>query len=233
MIVVVVFIFLALLVISSVNASIIINNSLINEDSSLGLSACLQNPSTCIQTDLGWVQGHINGANVREWTGIQYGKAPIGELRWEDPVSPVPYYGIYEANFKAPGCSQVCTLPPGYCPITTSEDCLYLSVWAPLQPSSTKYLKGYPVHLWIHGGFFTEGAGNTPIYNGTNFALKNIITVVINYRLGALGFLAFPSSTGNYGLKDQRLALLWIKKNIASFGGNPNSITIAGQRYNI
>jgi len=181
-----------------------------------------------VETDLGWIQGHKNGAQVREWTGIPYAVPPIGSLRWEDPVSP-QYTDVYQATFNAPGCSQICTLPPGTCPVTVSEDCLYLSVWAPLSASSS-YPEGYPVNFWIHGGSFEVGLGNTPLYNGTNFALKDVITVVINYRLGAFGFLASQSMTGNYGIKDQRLALQWTKRNIAAFGGNPNSITIAGQR---
>jgi len=187
-----------------------------------------------VQTDQGWIQGHINGGNVREWTGIPYAVPPVGTLRWTDPVSPLPDQSggncyIYQASFNAPGCSQICTLPPGTCPVTVSEDCLYLSIWAPLNQSSF-HPEGYPVIFWIHGGTFTQGLGNTPLYNGTNFAIKNVITVVINYRLGAFGFLASKSMTGNYGIKDQRLALQWTKRNIAVFGGNPNNITIAGQR---
>ena len=187
-----------------------------------------------VQTDLGWIHGHTNGAKVREWTGIPYAVPPVGLLRWTDPISPLSDQSggncIYQATFNAPGCSQICTLPPGTCPVTVSEDCLYLSVWAPLNQSSF-HPDGYPVIFWIHGGSFTQGLGNTPLYNGTNFAIKNVITVVINYRLGALGFLASKSMTGNYGIKDQRLALQWTMRNIAVFGGNPNNITIAGQRY--
>jgi para-nitrobenzyl esterase len=71
--------------------------------------------------------------------------------------------------------------------------------------------------------------GNCALYNGTYFAQKNVVTVVVNYRLGAFGFLASASMDGNYGLKDQRLALQWVQKNIGGFGGNPNKVTVGGQ----
>jgi para-nitrobenzyl esterase len=105
---------------------------------------------------------------------------------------------------------------------------LYLSVWAPHDPSPKP--EGYPVLFWIHGGAFEQGLGDCALYNGTNFATKGVVTVVINYRLGALGFMASENMQGNYGFLDQRLALQWTKANIAGFGGNPNDITIAGQR---
>jgi carboxylesterase type B len=183
-----------------------------------------------VKTDLGYVQGHMAYENVREWNGIPYAVPPVGELRWTYPQSPEPYASTYEANFMAPGCSQTCKLPPGNCPIYgIGEDCLYLSVWAPHDPP--KDPKGYPVMFWIHGGAFEQGLGDCALYNGTNFATKGIITVVINYRLGAMGFMAAENMQGNYGFMDQRLALEWTKRNIAAFGGNSDDITIGGQRF--
>ena len=99
---------------------------------------------------------------------------------------------------------------------------------APHEPSTDP--KGYPVMFWMHGGAFEQGLGNCALYNGTNFAQKGIVSVVINYRLGAFGFMASESMQGNYGFIDQRFAMEWTQRNIAGFGGNPSDVTIAGQR---
>ena len=134
----------------------------------------------------------------------------------------------YVANFNANGCPQLCNLPPGNCPAYgLSEDCLYLSVFAPTKPPTNP--AGYPVFFWIHGGAFEQGLGNCALYNATYFAEKGIVTVVTNYRLGALGFTASESMDGNYGIKDQRLAMQWVQDNIAAFGGNPDLVTVGGQ----
>ena len=109
-------------------------------------------------------------------------------------------------------------------------DCLYLSIYTTSLPSpGSDNLK--PVFFWIHGGGFNVGGGD--LGTGPDYLLESGVTVVtINYRLGPLGFLALEGRddiTGNQGLKDQLMALRWIKKNIASFGGDPNRITIAGE----
>ena len=112
-------------------------------------------------------------------------------------------------------------------------DCLYLSIYTTGLPSGshgTDNLELKPVFFWIHGGGFSLGGGD--LGTGPDYLLESGVTVVtINYRLGPLGFLALEGRddiTGNQGLKDQLMALRWIKKNIASFGGDPNRITIAG-----
>src|ERR1700727_443973 len=116
-------------------------------------------------------------------------------------------------------------LPPG--PI--SENCLYLNVYTPASHGSSS---GRPVLVWIHGGGLTvDGARN---YDGTKLAADGTVVVTINYRLGALGFLAHPAlaphgAAGNYGLMDQQAALRWVQRNIARFGGDPRNVTIAGQ----
>ena len=194
------------------------------------VSSALKDDGLLVKTTQGLIQGHINEVGIREWRGIPYAQPPVNELRWEYPLPApaMPDGQVYQANFNAPGCQQICKLPPGNCPeYGISEDCLYLSVFAPTEPSSDP--NGYPVLFWIHGGAFEQGLGNCALYNGTNFAQKNIVSVVINYRLGALGFMASSNMKGNYGFMDQRLALQWTKANIAGFGGNPNHVTIAGQ----
>lgn len=113
----------------------------------------------------------------------------------------------------------------------TSEDCLYLNVWA--KPGVRKA----PVIVYIHGGAFYSGAGSFPIYDGEAVARRGAVFVNLNYRVGPLGFLALPElsaesptrTSGNYGLLDQIAALQWVKRNIARFGGDPDNVTIAGQ----
>jgi para-nitrobenzyl esterase len=116
--------------------------------------------------------------------------------------------------------------PPG----PQSEDCLYLNVTTPtLRPDARR-----PVLVWIHGGGFTQdGAVN---YDGTKLSEHGAVVVTLNYRLGALGFLAHPAfahrpggPTGNYGLMDQQAALRWVQRNIWRFGGDPGDVTIAGE----
>jgi para-nitrobenzyl esterase len=116
---------------------------------------------------------------------------------------------------------------------TISEDCLYLNIWTAAKTANEKR----PVFVFLHGGGFTEGSGSVPVYDGEGLAKKGLVTVTINYRLGAFGFLSHPELTkesghnasGNYGLLDQVAALQWIRDNIAAFGGDPSRVTVAGQ----
>ena len=105
------------------------------------------------------------------------------------------------------------------------EDCLSLTIWCP-DPAPPLC----PVLVWIHGGAFTTGAGSLPWYSGESFARGGLVFVAVNYRLGALGFLALPGiSSGNLGLLDQVAALHWVGENIAAFGGDPATVTVMGQ----
>jgi carboxylesterase type B len=193
----------------------------------LATSVSASDAELLIQTTLGPVKGSITERGVRLWAGLPYAEPPVGNLRWTYPQPPKPTTEVYDASYVAPGCQQDCQLPPGNCPEQVSEDCLYLSVTAPPEPSTDG--NGYPVFFWIHGGAFEQGSGNSPLYDGTTFATQGVITVVVNYRLGVLGFMASESMQGNYGLMDQRLALQWVNDNIAAFGGDPKRITIGGQ----
>lgn len=179
-------------------------------------------------TNKGPVLGHYNPAGMIEWKGIPFAVPPVGELRWAAPLEPASFPGTYTADYDANGCPQNCNLPPGNCPsYGESEDCLYLSVVSP--PTQSPDPAGYPVYFWVHGGAFEQGLGNSPVYNGTYFALNGIVVVTVNYRLGALGFMASPSLRGNYGILDQQLALRWVRTNIAGFGGDPARVTVGGQ----
>lgn len=115
---------------------------------------------------------------------------------------------------------------------TYSEDCLFLNIWV-----SEEIKKGdnLPVLIYIHGGGFTGGCGHELHFDGPIWPKKGVIGVTINYRLGPLGFTCSEElrkrdgHSGNYGLYDQVTAIKWVKNNIASFGGNPENITIMGQ----
>lgn len=193
----------------------------------LGLTA-VNATNLVVETTNGQVEGFLDATNnVRLFQGIPYAKPPVNELRFEYPLPPTKYASTYKATFQAPGCPQDCVLPPGNCPEKTSEDCLYLTVFAPTEPPKDK--SGYPVLFWIHGGAYEQGLGQCALYNGTTFAHQGIMTIAINYRLGALGFMASKSMKGNYGLLDQRLAMQWARDNVAAFGGDPDKITLAGQ----
>ncbi|KAL3282159.1 hypothetical protein HHI36_005354 [Cryptolaemus montrouzieri] len=113
--------------------------------------------------------------------------------------------------------------------IEGDEDCLYLNVYTPRLPSEN--LELLPVMVFFHGGGFLCGGGNSYWYGPDVLLDRDIVLVVTNYRLGALGFLSTGDSVspGNYGLKDQSLALKWVKKNIEYFGGDPDSITLFGE----
>jgi para-nitrobenzyl esterase len=114
-----------------------------------------------------------------------------------------------------------------------SEDCLYLNVWTAAHSAREKR----PVIVYIHGGGFLTGSGSVAIYDGEETAKKGAVMVTLNYRLGVFGFLSHPELTsesdtkasGNYGLMDQIAALVWIRRNIAAFGGDPGNVTLAGQ----
>jgi len=184
-----------------------------------------------VRTDDGFVRGMAAGT-VDEFLGLPYAAPPTGNLRWRPPAPPAAWGGIRDATQFGPSCPQVLDrtqnpeLPPG----AISEDCLYLNVYAP--PPSMNDQGGRPVLVWIHGGGLVQDGARD--YDGSKLAADGIVVVTINYRLGALGFLAHPAlashgAAGNYGLMDQQAALRWVQRNIARFGGDPHNVTIAGQ----
>jgi para-nitrobenzyl esterase len=115
-------------------------------------------------------------------------------------------------------------------PTASDEDCLNLNVWTPRLDGQR------PVMVWLHGGGFTTGTGASALFNGRRLASKGVVVVTINYRLGALGLLAHPdlvrgddTGWGNWSLRDQIAALVWVNENIAEFGGDPNNVTLFGE----
>lgn len=163
-------------------------------------------------------------AGVREFLGIPYAAPPIGDLRFAPPTAPAPWTEPLDATERPARCHQAAlgvTLPG-------DEDCLVVNVHTP-DPMP----ENAPVMVWIHGGAFIFGEG-LQTENGTKGDVlahdHGVVVVSMNYRLGAFGFLAHPDgATGNYGLMDQRMALEWVRDNIAAFGGDPDNVTIVGE----
>lgn len=181
--------------------------------------------------------GRVRGKRVDSivtFKGIPYAEPPVGSRRLRSPAPIRPWQGVRDAIAFGPAPIQEPTLGRAYPfgPIeSTSEDCLTLNVWAPADAEKV------PVLVWIHGGGFRTGAGAMPAYDGRNYAASGrVVFASINYRLGALGFLAHEElrdpDTGafaNWAIQDQILALRWVQENIAAFGGDPDQVTVMGE----
>jgi len=187
-----------------------------------------------VEIDTGVLAGTRAG-NAMVFKGIPYAAPPTGELRWRPP-QPALHWQAHRASTRfGPACPQSAhaAWPPGFVPEQMSEDCLYLNVWAPIRTDHAPF----PVMVWIHGGGLTNGSGSAPLYDGEALADAGAVFVSINYRLGALGFLAHPELSaesdrrvsGNYGFLDKIAALEWVRRNISAFGGDPNNVTVFGQ----
>jgi para-nitrobenzyl esterase len=195
--------------------------------------------SPVVQTTQGSVQGtYSTDHSIAIYKGIPYAQAPVGNLRWHTPQPAESWSGIKKTQNFSAGCMQ--STPSSIrLPWTkeylhtgpVSEDCLYLNIWTP----QTHLQEKKPVIVFIHGGGFVEGSSSVPIYDGANLARKGVVFVNLNYRLGVFGFLSSKelqsstSTSGNYGLLDQIVALKWINENIEKFGGDRKNITIMGQ----
>ncbi|KAH6842381.1 Alpha/Beta hydrolase protein [Chaetomium sp. MPI-CAGE-AT-0009] len=205
-----------------------------------------------VQTTSGPVEGHAasTASEVSEYLGIPYAQPPVGSLRFQPPVR---YSGktkisgksfgaacfpsnisAYDAEFPQElidvygitdvGRRILATITkPG---IPVSEDCLTLNVWTKPQTGE----KRKAVMVYIHGGSFVSGSSAVPAYNGQFFAdQEDVVLVTINYRLTFFGFPGNPHGHQNPGLLDQRMAVEWVRDNIASFGGDPKRITLFGE----
>jgi para-nitrobenzyl esterase len=177
---------------------------------------------------MGPVRGLV-APDYRVFHGIPYAAPPVGPLRWQPPRPAPRWAGTLDASKPGPQCIQDTGRDPKEGK-PTSENCLTLNVWTPSPGHGTEKR---PVMVWIHGGGFVNGSGD--IYYSRWLAGKGrIVVVTINYRLGALGFLAHPAlgapgDIGDYGLADQQAALRWVRDNIGAFGGDPAKVTIAGE----
>jgi para-nitrobenzyl esterase len=176
----------------------------------------------------------IEGGTQKAFLGLPYAAPPLGDLRWKAPQPPSPWKNVRDASTFGARCEQwhiwddYLFLDSG-----PSEDCLFLNVYA---PAAAKPASKLPVMVWIHGGGFVAGAGSEPRYTDSGLVSKGVILVTLNYRLGVFGFLANEDlrkdgngHAGNYGLMDMAAALRWVQANVATFGGDPENVTIFGE----
>ncbi len=185
-------------------------------------------------TAYGKVKGFSVDNDTWTWLGIPYAKPPLGNLRWRAPQPPDPWGGFLDTTAHCLPCTQqihsATWQPSPY--YKGSEDCLYLDVYRPKTDEDN-----LPVYIWIHGGI--NNFGGAKDFDGAALAKEgNMIVVIIQYRLGALGWLTHPAlreeeedqkdASGNYGTLDHIHALEWVKENIAAFGGDPNNVTVGG-----
>ncbi|GAB0087212.1 hypothetical protein DMENIID0001_014950 [Sergentomyia squamirostris] len=185
-------------------------------------------PEVCAKD--GCIQGVVESGRLKPYEafyGIPFAEPPVGKLRFENPVSHSGWSGYWNASYYRGDCFQKNYFIPGI-PLSGSEDCLHLNIYRPQDWKSKGKL---PVFVWIHGGAFLSFSSDPKIL-GPDYLMDNgeVIFVTLNYRLGFFGFLCSGDGAvkGNFGLKDQQLALEWVARNIESFGGDSNSITLGG-----
>lgn len=175
----------------------------------------------------GQVRGRLLPDHVAVYKGIPFAAPPVGDLRWREPQPVKPWQGVRDASAFSAACVQTKTksIP------VTSEDCLYLNVWAPAETSATKK----PVYFWVYGGANIGGSADSR--DGAFLSRRGVVVVTLNYRAGIFGYFAHPElasesshhSAGDYGLLDLLAGLKWVHENIARFGGDPDNVTIGGQ----
>ena len=178
--------------------------------------------------ETGDVEGTPDGTDLAVYKAIPYAAAPVGDLRWKAPQPAKPWKGVLKAEDVAKWPPQPEKSYVSY--DMMSEDCLYLSVTTPAKSVD----EALPVMVFIHGGGF-----RTEHYGGDlwqSLARRGVVAVSIEYRAGALGFMAHgdlaqesDGHSGNYGILDQIFALQWVQRNIRNFGGDPTKVTIFGE----
>lgn len=183
----------------------------------------------------------VTGAHV--WRSVPFATAPVGDLRWRAPRPPARWSGTRVATAEAPWCPQVLSALDGvgkseWGKLVGQEDCLYLNIYAPPMAADTAKTARLPVMMWIHGG--SNVWGRAAQYDGAALATKqNVIVVIVQYRLGPMGWLAHPAlresaetpddASANFALLDHVRALEWIRDDIAAFGGDTGRVTVFGE----
>ncbi|HEX9062064.1 MAG TPA: carboxylesterase family protein [Clostridia bacterium] len=190
---------------------------------------------TTVLTESGYVAGFDCKFNSWAWTGIPYAKPPVGELRWKAPQNPDSWKNIRYSTNDYSKCAQA-SINKQWEPLNKvvgSEDCLYLNVYRPKTAA-----KNLPVYFWIHGGGNASGGADDYFWSSILSGYKDVVVVVVQYRLGLLGWFSNPAlntkgtveeKSGNFGTLDQIKALKWVKKNIEKFGGDPGNVTVGGE----
>lgn len=205
---------------------------LISASSCISITSAELRPTVRIQQGLlkGKIMTSRNGKEFAAYLGIPYAEPPVKNLRLMPPVPATGWSGERDAIEDSSECFQQATNAGNKTVKVGSEDCLYLNVYTPRDVRSPKK-KIYPVMVFIHGGSLTSGDSKSSSFGPEYLMDKDIVLVIFNYRLGLLGFMSMEDDVlpGNYGLKDQVLALKWVKRNIENFAGNPDEITLFGQ----
>lgn len=197
------------------------------------------------ETNTGPVVGTEGKYGGFQWLGIPYARPPIDDRRWKAPEPPSDRGETLTAVTHGSPCSQLASPLGGVTTVEKgtpagSEDCLYLDVYSPdFAPDEVpKGKDGLPVMVWIHGG--GNVIGHTELYDASKLASEqNVIVVAVQYRLGPLGWFRHPAlrtgnsspaeHSGNFALLDLVRSLKWVEKNISSFGGNPDNVTVFGE----
>ncbi|WP_194837082.1 carboxylesterase/lipase family protein [Nocardia sp. XZ_19_369] len=182
-------------------------------------------PSDVVQTTYGPVRGSRRDTGIA-FLGVPFAKPPVNELRFAAPVPPAPWTETLECTAYGPTAQRrslgsVTTIPE---PSIPGAAILNLNVFTP-DPAA----RGLPVLVWIHGGGFVAGSPASPWYDGTAFNRDGVVVVSVGYRLGIDGFLSLDGAPDNRAVLDWIAGLQWVRDNIASFGGDPAQVTIAGQ----
>lgn len=177
----------------------------------------------------------VSEGDLWVFRGVPYASSPGGAGRWRRPRPPTSWIGVRDALSWGPIAPQPPAMPglsiPND-PSASDEDCLSLNIWTPGLDDRRR-----PVLVWVHGGGFTTGSGSSAIYRGDRLARRgDAVVVTLNYRLGALGFLAHPAlgdesgmRCGNWGVFDQVAALEWVHEHVGAFGGDPQNVTVFGE----
>ena len=194
-------------------------------------SAADKVPAVC---NNGTFNGVLSSDNVISWLGVPYAKPPVGSLRWKAPEAPAASTASFEADKFAALPIQKVIETESTALLPQDEDCLHLNVWK----VSNDTAASRPVMVWVHGGSFRYNGTARPEWSCRQLAADNpdIMVVSVGYRLGIMGFIDFSevsggesfAQSGNLGILDVLQSLKWLKANIASFGGDPENITVFG-----
>ncbi|KAF0310437.1 Carboxylesterase 4A [Amphibalanus amphitrite] len=197
----------------------------------LSVAAAAGNLSLVVTTTGGTLQGttlrSLLGNEFFAFKGIPYAEPPLAELRFQPPEPHSGWSGVRDASQFGQRCVQADMFtgePAG------GEDCLFLNVYTPRLPSEREDIR-LPVMVWIHGGGFIMGDGDETLYGPQYLLDQQVVLVTLNYRLGPFGFFTTEdeAAPGNYGLRDQVLALRWVQDNIEAFGGDADEVTVFGE----
>ena len=201
-------------------------------------------PATARVLHDGPVVGYVDAeTGAQAWRAIPFAKPPVGDLRWRAPRPEEAWSAPRISTKAAPWCPQELSAMDGvdkakFGQVTGQEDCLYLDVYAPPMTEEAAANAKLPIMMWIHGGSNTWGRAEQ--YDGSALAARfKVVVVVVQYRLGALGWFAHPAlreggtltddASANFGTLDQIRALEWIQQNGAAFGGDTGRVTIFGE----